>query len=201
MVILAVALAYWSKSRNLLIASLVVLTDWFLSNFFTLRFGDGGVNYIAPMNFLIFAFFTYLYSRKDYKGRAFYRPLIFFYAFYLLINLWHLGGRIFFPETLIATSWYVYRASNIVFVLIMLTLYSYSIIKGIGNRSEGGLMAVFEDYVLRIKAFNKEYNQLVRGVEGETMDATRAFFYSFSKHILKKPVDEPKQGAGQAEQE
>jgi hypothetical protein len=151
MMAVVVATAFWSRSNNLRIAALIILIDWLLSNFLTTNFGSSAVIYIAPMTAVFFCILLYLYNDKKFKGRSYYRPILFFYFLYLVIHFWHMGGRLFYPETLSANYYFVLYFSNVVFILLSLTLVGLSLLKGIGNRTEGGLMAVYEKWRSKIK--------------------------------------------------
>ncbi len=186
MVVMAVSLAFWSKSPNLKIASLVVLTDWLLSTYLNSKYGNASVNYIAPMNVLFFGLVYTLFNLKHFRGGSYYGPLLFLYFCYLVIGVWYLGAKQFFPDTLSATEYYFLEASNVVFVCIILMISTFSILKGIGNRAEGGLMVVFDDWSSRISNFSREYKEMTRDDDHEESDVFGPIAFCFKKHILKK---------------
>ena len=108
------------------------------------------MQFIAPMNVVFFGVFIWLFKAKAFRGNSFYRPLLFFYFVYVAISLYHLSMRGFFPQTLAANYYFVLAASNIIFILIIITLYVLSIAKGIDNRSKEGLLGVYERWLARL---------------------------------------------------
>lgn len=137
-------LSYLSGSRNLRIASLVIVVHWTLANIFFNFFGNATVNFIAPVAIAILCTLFILARIKILNGAFIYRTFFLYYFMYFLINSWHLLGRIFFPETLVATYWFSLAASNGVFILIVATLWLFAILKFLDNNAKGGLLGVYE---------------------------------------------------------
>lgn len=126
------------------LAAAVIAADWLLSNLFFRLMGTASVNVIAPMNILVLGLFLTFWRMKSLNGAFIHKTFFFYYCLYLLVNFWHLAGRVFFPETLSATYYFSLAASNLVFILIVVTLWLFSSLKFVDNYAEGGLMGVFE---------------------------------------------------------
>ncbi len=133
-----------SGSKNLKLAAAVIAADWALSNTFYYFFSAAAVNLIAPTNFIVLGLFFTFWRSKRLNGAFIHKIFFSYYSLYLIINMWHLLGRFFFPETLTANYYFSLAASNIVFILIVLTMWLFAILKFLDNHSEGGLMGVFE---------------------------------------------------------
>ena len=101
------------------------------------------MNLIAPISILVLALFWRFWHSKTLNGKFIHRTFFAYYALYFLINLWHLLGRFFFPETLTANYKFSLIASNAIFILILLTMWILAILKFLDNNSDGGLMGVF----------------------------------------------------------
>ncbi|MAW79160.1 MAG: hypothetical protein CMI63_02900 [Parvularcula sp.] len=138
-----VALCYISGSRNLRLAATVVAANWILSNTFYYFFKNAAVNFIAPVGILVLALFWQFWHTKSLNGKFIHRTFFFYYFLYLLINTWHLLGRFFFPETLSANYYFSLAASNVVFILVVATMWFLGILKILDRYADGGLMGVF----------------------------------------------------------
>lgn len=93
---------------------------------------------------MVLVIFWSLWHNPALKGAFIHRTFFFYYLFYFAINLWHLLGRITFPETFAASHYFAFLASNIVFVLLVGTIWILAILKFIDNHRDGGLMGVYE---------------------------------------------------------
>ncbi|MEO1252064.1 MAG: hypothetical protein AAFW81_06955 [Pseudomonadota bacterium] len=122
----------------------MIVVHWALANTFFYFFGNATVNYIAPVAIAILCTLFILSRMKSLNGAFIYRTFFIYYFMYFLINSWHLAGRVFFPETFVATYWFSLAASNGVFILIVSTLWLLAILKFLDNNAEGGLMGVYE---------------------------------------------------------
>ncbi|PQA88028.1 hypothetical protein [Hyphococcus luteus] len=122
----------------------MIAADWALSNVFYYFLNNAAVNLIAPVSILVLALFWSLWHAKSLNGAFIHRTFFSYYALYFLINLWHLLGRFFFPETLTANYVFSLAASNGVFILILVTLWLFAILKFLDRHAEGGLMGVYE---------------------------------------------------------
>lgn len=122
---------------------MVILADWILSNTFYYFLKGAAINLIAPMNILILGLFWQFWNTKSLNGAFIHRTFFFYYSLYLVTNLWHLLGRFFFPDTLSATYYFATVLINIVFVLIVTTMWGLAILKTLDNYAKGGLMGVF----------------------------------------------------------
>lgn len=123
---------------------MVIAADWTLSNIFYYLWSNAAVNVIAPMTILVLALFFKFWRTKSLNGAFIHKTFFFYYCLYMLINIWHLLGRFFFPETLSANFVFSLIASNIVFVLIVITLWFLAVLKFLDNNADGGLPGVFE---------------------------------------------------------
>ena len=126
------------------LAAAVIAVDWLLSNLLFQQMGAASVNIIAPMNIIVLGLFATFWRMKSLNGAFIHKIFFFYYGLYLLVNGWHLLGRFFFPETLSATYYFSLAASNVVFILIVITLWLFSSLKFVDRYAEGGLMGVFE---------------------------------------------------------
>ena len=125
------------------LAASVVGADWIASNLLFHYMGTASVNVIAPMNILVLGLFLTFWRMKSLNGAFIHKIFFFYYCLYLLVNFWHLTGRMFFPETLSATYYFSLAASNLIFILIVSTLWLFSSLKFVDRYAEGGLMGVF----------------------------------------------------------
>ncbi|WDI32972.1 hypothetical protein PUV54_07145 [Hyphococcus flavus] len=123
---------------------MVIVAHWTLANVLYYFFKNGAVNYIAPFIIIFLALFYTFSKSKTLNGAFIHRVFFGYYSLYFLINLWHLLGRFLFPETLLANYWFSLAASNIVFILIVLTMWGLAILKFLDNHSDGGLMGVYK---------------------------------------------------------
>ncbi len=105
---------------------------------------NAAVNLIAPMNIIVLGLFLTFWQTKSLKGVTIHRTFFIYYTLYLGVNLWHLLGRLFFPETLTAKYKFSAYASNGVFILIVGTMWLLAVLKFLDNNSNGGLMGVYE---------------------------------------------------------
>lgn len=105
---------------------------------------NAAVNLIAPMNIIILGLFLTFWKSKSLNGATIHKTFFLYYVLYLAVNLWHLLGRLFFPETLTAQYKFPAYASNGVFILIIGTMWILAILKTLDNYSDGGLMGVYE---------------------------------------------------------
>ncbi len=126
------------------LAAMVLGADWIVSNLLVHFMGSAAVNVIAPMNILVLGLFLTFWRAKSLNGAFIHKTFFFYYCLYLLVNFWHLLGRYFFSDTLAATHYFALAASNLVFILIVATLWLFSSLKFVDNYAEGGLMGVFE---------------------------------------------------------
>lgn len=124
-------------------AATVIAANWILDNVFFFFFRNASVNFIAPVAILVLALFWQFWHSKSLNGAFIHRTFFIFYFLYFVINSWHLLGRFFFPETLTANYYFSLAASNIIFVLIVITLWFFAIMKFLDNNVDGGLMGVF----------------------------------------------------------
>jgi len=123
---------------------MVIAADWSISNVLYYWFGGASVNFIAPMSILILALFYSFWRSKSLNGAFIHKFFFGYYTLYFLINLWHIVARYIFPETFAATYYFSAAASNIVFILIVSTMWLFAVLKFLDNHSEGGLMGVYE---------------------------------------------------------
>lgn len=137
-------LAILSGSKNLRLASVVIFADWSFGNICYYYLGNAAVNLIAPSGIVVLGIFYTLWRSKTLNGTFIHKIFFTYYSFFLVINSWHLLGRFFFPETLVANYYFSLAASNIVFILLVSTLWFFSILKFLDNHAEGGLMGVYE---------------------------------------------------------
>ena len=126
------------------LAAAVIAGDWALSNFFYYLWSDAAVNVIAPMNILVLGLFLTFWRAKSLNGAFIHKTFFFYYCLYLLVNFWHLLGRFAFPQTFAAQYNFSLAASNVIFILIVTTLWLFSSLKFVDNHAEGGLAGVFE---------------------------------------------------------
>lgn len=190
-----VAAAWWSKSPNLKIASGLVALDWLLSNLLTTWLGPAAVNWIAPMNILFAAAFWTLLRLKAFRGRIFYAPMALAYTAYVALNLWHLGGRVFYPETLTATYYFAYLTQNIIFILVTICLFTLSILKGISNRVDGGLLVFYDRLAPRIAKFRRDtWKGWMHEFTTDNPDIFRPIVFAWRYHILQQRPDLEKGG-------
>lgn len=126
------------------LAATVVAADWLASNLLFQLMGQASVNVIAPMNIVVLGVFLTFWRMKSLNGAFIHKIFFSYYCLYLLVNFWHLLGRAFFPETLSASYYFSLAASNLVFILIVMTLWLFSSLKFVDRYAEGGLMGVFE---------------------------------------------------------
>ncbi len=115
-----------------------------LSNSFYYFMSGAAVNLIAPMNIIVLGLFLTFWKTKSLNGAFIHRTFFIYYGLYFLINSWHLLGRLFFPDTLTATYYFSIIASNVVFILIVITMWGLAILKFLDNNSDGGLKGVFD---------------------------------------------------------
>ncbi|MBT8473651.1 MAG: hypothetical protein HKN14_06650 [Marinicaulis sp.] len=125
-------------------AAILIAASWVIANILFYFFGNAAVNFIAPVQAVILAIFFFLARSKSLNGAFIHRVFFIFYSLYFAINSWHLTGRIFFPQTLVANYWFSLAASNGVFVLMVVTLWFLAILKFFDNYADGGLMGVYE---------------------------------------------------------
>ena len=126
------------------LAAAVVGADWIVSNLLFQLMGGAAVNVIAPMNILVLGLFLTFWRMKSLNGAFIHKTFFSYYCLYLVVNLWHLAGRFFFPEAFAASYYFSLAASNLIFILIVVTLWFFSSLKFVDNYAEGGLMGVFE---------------------------------------------------------
>lgn len=126
------------------LAAAVIAADWALSNIFYYLWSDAAVNVIAPMNILVLGLFLTFWRSPGLNGAFIHKIFFFYYCLYLLVNFWHLLGRVFFPQTFAAQYNFSLAASNVIFILIVTTLWLFSSLKFVDNYAEGGLPGVFE---------------------------------------------------------
>ena len=105
---------------------------------------DAAVKLIAPMNIIVLGLFLTFWQSKSLNGAFIHRTFFIYYVLYLVINMWHLSGRFFFPETFTASNYFSLAASNVIFWFILATMGGLAILKFLDNYSAGGLMGVFE---------------------------------------------------------
>ena len=127
----------------------MITVHWVSANVLFYFFENAAVNFIAPLCIIFLAFFHSFWRSERLNGTFIHKVFFGYYALYLLINSWHMLGRIFFPETLVANYWFSLAASNIVFVLIVLTMWIFAILKFLDNYADGGLMGVYERNVAK----------------------------------------------------
>jgi len=123
---------------------MVIAADWLLSNIFFMLFRNAAVNFIAPMGIIVLALFYTFWKTKSLNGAFIHKIFFGYYFLYFLINLWHLLGRFFFPETLSAKYYFSLAASNGVFILIVGTMWLFAILKFLDNNVDGGLLGLFD---------------------------------------------------------
>ncbi len=126
------------------LAAVVIAADWLISNGLYYVMGNAAVNFIAPMNIVVLGLFMTFWRTKRLNGAFIHKSFFFYYCLYLAVNLWHLLGRLFFPDTLAANYYFSLAASNYIFIFIVATLWLFSSLKFVDNHAEGGLMGVFE---------------------------------------------------------
>lgn len=139
-----VVLCFASGSRNLRLAAGVIAIDWAASNFLFRFLAGESVNYIAPMNILVLGAFYAFWRSPTLNGAFIHRVFFLYYCLYLLLSLWHLFGRFFFPETLLATFYFAQVTANLVFIAVVSTLWLFGALKILDSRATGGLMGVYE---------------------------------------------------------
>ncbi len=123
---------------------MVIAANWVFDNTAYYFFNTAAVNIIAPVGILVLALFWRFWHSKSLNGAFIHRTFFIYYSLYLAINVWHLLGRFFYPETLAANYYFSLAASNVIFILIVTTMWILAILKFLDNHSEGGLMGVFE---------------------------------------------------------
>ncbi|MEZ5893826.1 MAG: hypothetical protein R3C58_11885 [Parvularculaceae bacterium] len=102
------------------------------------------MNAIAPWCVVVLAVFWNLWHSKTLNGATIHRFFFFFYSLHFAINFWHILARISFPKAFAATYYFSLAASNIVFVLMIVTVYFLAILKFLDNNAKGGLMGVYD---------------------------------------------------------
>jgi len=115
-----------------------------LDNTFYAFLKNASVNLIAPVAILGMVLFWQFWHTKSLNGAFIHRTFFIYYFLYFVINSWHLLGRFFFRDTLAATYYFSLAASNIVFSLIVATMWGLGILKILDKYSDGGLMGVFD---------------------------------------------------------
>ncbi|WP_425410691.1 hypothetical protein [Hyphococcus sp.] len=137
-------LVFLSGSKNLKLAAMIIAADWVVSNALYYFLSDSAVNVIAPMNIVVLGLFYTLWRSERLNGAFIHKIFFGYYCLYLVVNLWHLLGRFFFPETLTASYYFSLAASNGVFILIVATLWLFGVLKFLDNNAKGGLMGVYQ---------------------------------------------------------
>lgn len=126
------------------LAAAVIAADWTWANLAYYWLGPAAVNVLAPSTIIVLGLFMTFWRSKRLKGPFIHKTFFFYYCLYLAVYSWTLLGRFFFPDTLAATNYFALAAPNGIFILLVLTLWLFSILKFIDNHYDGGLMGVFE---------------------------------------------------------